>query len=304
MKTSITKPKVLPVAPDAIPSAMKELTQWVVWRADIKSDGRISKVPVDRYTGRAVSAQNPANHLRFYDAMAAYETGTVAGIGIVLTGEPVYFSDMGVPQYLVGVDFDKVTTNHQRTEALLKPLRGIYVERSPSGSGLRLFCLSRQKPRSGQGDGAEMYAQGRFLTVTGQKTRGSVIDCTAGVKALEQILWPPKTSRGKIAGTVNDVLCGQMRIDVDDTPRQRAQLVGILSHISADCAYERYRDVVWSVLSLGWHDAEAIAEQWCRTAPKRFDEASFATLINSYDPERTPTIGTLIHFARIGGWNG
>ena len=91
---------------------------------------------------------------------------------------------------------------------------------------------------------------------------------------------------------------------VDDTPRQRARLVEMTGYISADCAYELYRDIVWAHLSLGWHDVEELAMKWCLAAPDRFDEANFAQVVASYDVSRTPTMGTITHFARLGGWNG
>lgn len=91
---------------------------------------------------------------------------------------------------------------------------------------------------------------------------------------------------------------------LDDTPRQRARLIGALSHISADCDYQCYRDVVWALLSLGWHDATELAQEWCNTAPHRYEEPNFWSVVNSHDPTRTPTMGTLIYLARNGGWNG
>lgn len=91
---------------------------------------------------------------------------------------------------------------------------------------------------------------------------------------------------------------------VDDTPRQRAVVAEMLSHISADCSYERYRNIVWAILSLGWKDAEDLAEEWCLTAPHRFEDVDFYNVVNSHDPSRTPAIGTLYHHAREGGWHG
>jgi hypothetical protein len=93
---------------------------------------------------------------------------------------------------------------------------------------------------------------------------------------------------------------------VDDTPRQRARLADMLGHISADCSYILYRDIVWAILSLGWHDGEDIAEAWCLNAPEEFEEDDFWNVVNSYDPNRypAPTIGTIIFHARAGGWNG
>lgn len=91
---------------------------------------------------------------------------------------------------------------------------------------------------------------------------------------------------------------------VEDTPRKRALVKDLLSHISADCIYERYRDTVWATLSLGWDDAEVIAREWCETAPHRFEEPNFLNLVRDHNKERTQTIGTLYHYAREEGWDG
>ena len=91
---------------------------------------------------------------------------------------------------------------------------------------------------------------------------------------------------------------------VDDTARQRATLQAQLQHISADCSYELYRDIVWAILSFGWPDAEDLARQWCETAPDWFEEDDFDNVVNSHDPKRSPTIGTIYYHARQGGWHG
>jgi hypothetical protein len=91
-----------------------------------------------------------------------------------------------------------------------------------------------------------------------------------------------------------------------ETPREIARVQVKLNHILADCDYETYRDVVWSVLSTGWTCAEQLAEAWCQSAPHRFEEVDFINVVNSYDPNRPSpiTLGTLTFLARKGGWNG
>jgi len=91
-----------------------------------------------------------------------------------------------------------------------------------------------------------------------------------------------------------------------ETPREKARVQEMLNHISADCNYKTYRDVVWSLLSTGWACAEQLAENWCRTAPHRFDDANFINVVNSYEPNKANpiTLGTLTFFARKGGFNG
>lgn len=91
-----------------------------------------------------------------------------------------------------------------------------------------------------------------------------------------------------------------------ETPLRRARLYDALRFVSADSERDDWRDIVWSILSTGWHDAPAIAETWCRTAPHRFTQDGFDNLIRSHDPGRTnsPTLGTIYFHARKGGWNG
>lgn len=91
-----------------------------------------------------------------------------------------------------------------------------------------------------------------------------------------------------------------------DTPLRRARLHDALRFVSANSDRDDWRDIVWAILSTGWHDAPAIAEAWCRTAPHRFTQDGFDNLLDSYDPRHTepPTLGTIYYRARKAGWNG
>lgn len=91
-----------------------------------------------------------------------------------------------------------------------------------------------------------------------------------------------------------------------DTPLRRARLHDALRFVSANSDRDDWRDIVWAILSTGWHDAPAIAEAWCRTAPHRFTQDGFDNLLDSYDPSHTesPTLGTIYYRARKAGWNG
>ena len=91
-----------------------------------------------------------------------------------------------------------------------------------------------------------------------------------------------------------------------ETPRNIALLREQLCFINADCGYERYRCIVWAILSSGWECAEDIARWWSQTAPHRFDEKTFGNLIRYFDPNRAdcPSFGSIVYAARAGGWNG
>jgi putative DNA primase/helicase len=88
-----------------------------------------------------------------------------------------------------------------------------------------------------------------------------------------------------------------------ETPRAIAVLRYRLQFISADCAYDTYRDVVWAILGTGWACASEIAEQWSRSAPHRFDPKCFDNVVANFKPNKNPrpTLGTVVHLARLGG---
>jgi len=91
-----------------------------------------------------------------------------------------------------------------------------------------------------------------------------------------------------------------------ESPRQVATMTDALCHISADCTYEHWRNIVWAILSTGWTCAEDVARNWSLSAPDRYNEDAFWLLANSYIPNHTNPIsaGTIVHYARFGGWNG
>jgi len=91
-----------------------------------------------------------------------------------------------------------------------------------------------------------------------------------------------------------------------ETPRQIAIIKEALGHISADCSYELWRNVIWAILSTRWQCAEDLALVWSQTAPDRFEWDAFWLVVNSYLPhhQRPISLGTVYHHARRGGWHG
>lgn len=91
-----------------------------------------------------------------------------------------------------------------------------------------------------------------------------------------------------------------------ETPRQIATINAALNHISADCDYDKWRNIVWAILSTGWLCAEDIAYAWSKAATNRFEEDAFWMVANSFIPGHPNqiTVGTIYFHARAGGWNG
>lgn len=293
-----------PVYARNIPIYLKALPHWVIWKAfNEKSDGRFDKVPVCPSLGYKINPLDKGNQMSFEKTLEAYQDGSGDGIGIVLTGEAVTYDDTGMPLYLIGVDLDKVKGSEEKLYAAKTIVKSIksYWEISPSGTGIRIFALSNELVGKGQSPKGEMYNTGRFLTVTGHGPKRKVVTATDQLKDIEHQWWPKK-----LITTSASSISRSSHANYPDTPRRRAELAGILKYISADCSYDHYRDVVWAILSTNWHNAEEIARIWCLTAPHRFDENSFELIVRSHESQcaNPITIGSLIFWARQGGWHG
>ena len=89
-----------------------------------------------------------------------------------------------------------------------------------------------------------------------------------------------------------------------ETTRTVFRLRHVLSYISADCDYDRWLVVLWSILSTGWDCAENIAHEWSASAPHRFDEEEFLRKCHEFDPDYLNglTVGTVFYLAKAGGW--
>lgn len=141
---------------DQIPTQLRDIPRWVVWKDKKPFSPTQRRGPVD--------ITNPQNWFS-WDACAAAQAGAHwHGVGIVLNGDG-----------LVGLDFDKCVeagVPDPRALAILRRLGCTYVEVSPSGKGLRGFGRAHFKP-TGKGvvDGirVEVYSSGRYLTVTGHR---------------------------------------------------------------------------------------------------------------------------------------
>ena len=93
--------------------------------------------------------------------------------------------------YLIGVDLDKVDGSELKRITAKRVCKsvGSYCEISPSGTGIRIFALSKELVGKGQSPSGEMYHKGRFLTVTGHGHARDVVIATDTLKSLEQEWW-------------------------------------------------------------------------------------------------------------------
>lgn len=148
------------VSIECIPQGLKDRPQWVAWRRE-ERNGKLTKVPYNAISGKTASITKPNDWTTFEQAIAALEAGGYDGIGFVLTADDPF----------AGVDLDHC----------LDPATGViepwalaivdqlhsYTERSPSGTGLRIFVKGTLLGKGRKKGPIEFYCDARYLTVTG-----------------------------------------------------------------------------------------------------------------------------------------
>lgn len=160
-----TVPAVLGVIAENIPERLKQNARWVVWKAVVKDDGKITKPPYQaRHPGLKASTNNIDHLATFDEAIAACRNrDDVAGIGYVTRPE----------DGLTFVDMDGCMEDDEpdaEAQAALNAFAS-YAERSPSGNGIRVIAEARiPHDFTNRAIRREMYAGNgtRYLTITGQ----------------------------------------------------------------------------------------------------------------------------------------
>ena len=152
-----------------IPKELKDMSQWVAWKA-VREDGKRYKIPIDPTTGQNASTKDKTTWGTFKEALECYRKNKLNGVGVVFTpSDP-----------LVGIDLDHC--RDPETKAIQRwageYIFGInsYAEISPSATGVKIFAEGKL-PGGGKKKGnIEMYDQGRFFTVTGEHLEGTPME--------------------------------------------------------------------------------------------------------------------------------
>jgi len=294
-------PRSFPLEAGNIPDVLKEVDRWVMWKAGPrKPTGKFDKVPVNNQ-GRMMNGLAAENWLRFQDANAGYIAGKCDGIGFVLDGTPVVYG--GEQLYPVALDFDNCASAELELKKLWLKLGKPYVEVSPSGNGLRMFALSRVLLKGGNdGNGHEMYFDRRFVTTTGNSAKGNICEATIQLVELHDGWFPTKSLPPKQRSLSSTLGRNLAYPDTPESVEAITRVKDMLGHIPASCDHEKWRSLVWAVLSTGWTCAVDIAREWSMTVPAKYDETAFSNLVRDYDSEEGITLGTLYHHARLAGW--
>jgi primase-polymerase (primpol)-like protein len=162
--TGIEKPRALQVLSDAIPTELKAIKAWVVWRYEWQKE-KWTKEPYQVDSEKHAKRNDPSTWGPFDRAIRRYEQADVDGIGFSLS------KLWGI----VGVDLDHCRELSGAVALwAVKIMHEIqsYTEFSPSGNGIRILVKAVLLPgRRKKGD-IEMYDELRYLTITGHHRTG------------------------------------------------------------------------------------------------------------------------------------
>lgn len=161
-------PQWLRVETAGLPAELTKGSRYVVWKAEPRKGkpGKWEKAPRRSDTLGLASTTDPSTWSSFSDAFTAYEQHPdLTGIGRIMS------DDDGI----TGVDLDDSIAEDGSVkpwaQEIVDALPGAYWELSPSGKGLRGFCLGKLPPgrrkRTYQGASIEIYDDVRHLTLTG-----------------------------------------------------------------------------------------------------------------------------------------
>lgn len=151
------------IQPENIPVSLKDRAHWVVWRYE-ERDGKRTKVPYSSLTGERASTTDPETWTTFVHALdTATNNSTINGIGFVFTREDPF----------VGIDLDNCRDPETKkiepwAVEIVRKLAS-YTEVTPSGKGLHVICQGDLPPGARRKGSIEMYTDGRYFTVTGER---------------------------------------------------------------------------------------------------------------------------------------
>lgn len=139
-----------------LPKTMTSKNNFVLWRLEPDTKGRMRKVP---YTpsGRKASTTDPNTWTSYQGATKALQSGKYGGIGYVLDGG-VVFIDLDHC-----IDGNGILT--PLAQNIVDAFRDSYVEVSQSGSGIHIFALG-QLTKAIKTQQIEMYDTGRYAALT------------------------------------------------------------------------------------------------------------------------------------------
>ena len=282
-----------------LPEQLRFCNQWVCWRCD--KNGR--KIPVDAMTGRPASTTHAATWTDFNTAQRAYRADPgLEGVGFVFSETDPFF----------GVDLDDCICDDGALEPwaadVVKRFSSTFIERSPSGRGVKIFGIGRKPPGTCKRGKVECYDRGRYFTLTGERWSGTganVVTCQETLDWLcrthlfEKISsTPPLASAGSAGSeisagsegsagsvTADDVITATLPKELH---QRNAALLRLARGLKFDAGLGNRRTAALKPLVKRWHER---ALPFIATEP--FDP-TWAEFVRAWGRARVPLFGDVL----------
>lgn len=178
---------------ERIPQELRAFNNWVCFSFE-ERNGKRTKVPYCPLTGKRAKSNDPSTWGSFTDAVDKADF-LYDGIGFMFSCSPY-----------VGIDLDHCIENGVMTDLAKDAIMTLqsYAEYSPSGTGVHIICRGQLPVGGNRNDktGIEMYATGRYFTMTGNVIPGyeQIIENSAAIAAVQaKYIISPKMEKA-IAG--------------------------------------------------------------------------------------------------------
>ena len=297
-----------------IPSELRERDQWLFWNASNDTPRAPLDSPAATY---GCSWSDPDTWMTFDDVAEQAEATPNAGIGYVNAADN---DDYARGLYGV-VDLDGVEDEDGHPKDWVPSLqpffdRDAYAEWSPSGEGIHIPIVGIEVPEwwsdqhfsDEEHEGVEVLTN-KFSTATGDQMRG------AGDTVVEYGEWfdewlreAYKAVTGEDPVDSREEQIADSVTDGSDTPDEEWFTEDVakdaLKQIDPDSAYSVWRDVGMALTNVFGSRGESMFESWSRGGSKWDSDAKKqAQRIENDAGDYQYDAGTIIHYAKEGGWD-
>lgn len=225
---------------EAIPLQLKELKNWVLWKY-VTRNGKKTKIPY-QINGTEANVRDPSTWNTFENACKAKLNDMIySGIGFVFS------ANTG----MVGVDFDHVrdSINGEWNQAELQDILslGSYAEISPSGSGAHVICIGVKPEGRCRSGPHEMYGNGRFFTITGNRIPESNPDISCMQPAINRLYskWFSSEQKADVPRTrirKLDPMRVSNNVHISYTTPADDEIISICNHAKNSAKFKRLFD--------------------------------------------------------------
>ncbi|MDO8861083.1 AAA family ATPase [Haliea sp. E1-2-M8] len=141
-----------------------------------------------------------------------------------------------------------------------------------------------------------------FISVPGAAVDIGSLRSIANQNVIDLCAWRGVDSVNRNLAGVQDLL---------ETDQNYELVRKMLSSVPSDCDRDKWRNIVWSVISLNWSTGKELIREWSMRSDAHWGDpinarkasADLDNVVADYDPMSGTSIGTLFHHATESGWN-